>query len=272
MKENVMNNAAEQGAPKKVKMNPKKRRRIITAAIAAVLVAALVGGLVKFLGGGEGEAEVMTQTVMLGSITSTVEGNGIAKAKESASINIATAGTVTEVFVSEGQRVEAGTPLFTIDSPAAQSAVDKARQEVSAKETALEQLQDAADSLALKAEFSGKLLEVTKLKVGDTVSVGQKLAKLVDDRTMLLEQYYSYAYENDIYVGQKATVSIPAVMEQLGGHVVEVYKVNRISAIDFFTSSPQIDNKLLISTRVCAIILSNYAMRLSIGKKGDILC
>ena len=214
MNETVMNRAAEQGAPKKVKMNPKKRRRIITAVIAAVVVTALAGGLVKFLGGGEGDAEIMTQAVMLSSITSTVEGNGIAKAKESASINIATAGTVVEVFVTEGQRVEAGTPLFTIDSPAAQSAVDKARQDVSAKEKALEQLQEAADSLALKAEFSGKLLEVTKLKVGDTVSVGQKLAMLVDDNTMILEQYYSYAYEGDVYVGQKATVSIPAVMEQ----------------------------------------------------------
>ena len=44
----------------------------------------------------------------------------------------------------------------------------------------LEQLQMAADSLALQAEFSGKLLEVADLKVGDPVSVGQKLAKLVD--------------------------------------------------------------------------------------------
>jgi multidrug efflux pump subunit AcrA (membrane-fusion protein) len=108
--------------------------------------------------------------------------------------------------------------------------VEKARQDVSVKEKALEQLQAAADSLALQAEFSGKLLEVADLKVGDPVSVGQKLAKLVDDNTLVLEQYYSYAYEHDIRVGQTASVSIPVVMEQLNGRVVEVNKVNRISA------------------------------------------
>jgi len=232
MSKTVMTNAAEQAesTAKKPKMSPKKRRRIITTVIAVVVAAALIGGLVKFLGGGESESEIMTQAVMIGSITSTVEGNGIAKAKESASITIATAGTVLEVFVTEGQRVEAGTPLFTIDSPTAQSAVDKARQDVSVKEKTLEQLQNAADSLTVQAEFSGKLLDVEEVKEGDTVSVGQRFATLVDDNTMILEQYYSYAYEHDVYVGQKATVSIPAVMEQLSGRVVEVNKVNRISA------------------------------------------
>ena len=226
MNETMSNTAAV----KKPKMNPKNRRRIIGAAIGVAVAAVGVIGLVKFLSGGEGDVEIMTQPVMMSSITSTVEGNGVAKAKESVAINITTAGTVVDVFVTEGQRVEMGAPLFTIESPAAQTAVEKARQDVSVKEKALEQLQMAADSLALQAEFSGKLLEVADLKVGDPVSVGQKLAKLVDDNTMVLEQYYSYAYEHDIRVGQTAAVSIPVVMEQLSGRVVEVNKVNRISA------------------------------------------
>ena len=47
--------------------------------------------------------------VTVGSITSTVEGSGTANAKQSESITITTAGTVVDVYVNEGDVVEAGT-------------------------------------------------------------------------------------------------------------------------------------------------------------------
>lgn len=57
---------------------------------------------------GAGEQQVVKDTVMYGSITSTVEGSGMVKAKNSETITLATAGTVTDVFVTEGQQVMAG--------------------------------------------------------------------------------------------------------------------------------------------------------------------
>ena len=74
----------------------KKQKRIITLVIVLVIAAAIVTALAKFLNGGEGEAEIITQPVGYGSITSTVEGSGTAKAKESKAINITTAGTVID--------------------------------------------------------------------------------------------------------------------------------------------------------------------------------
>ena len=60
----------------------------------------------------------MTDVVQYGSITSTVENSGLTKAKSSETITLTTSGTVVDVLVTEGQKVTAGTPLFTIDSPA----------------------------------------------------------------------------------------------------------------------------------------------------------
>lgn len=224
---------SEQKPEKKKKQRKKlskKQKRIITLVVVLAVAAAIVTALSKFLSGGEGEAEIMTQPVGYGSITSTVEGSGTAKAKESKAINITTAGTVLDVFVNEGDQVQAGTKLFTIDSPNARTAVDKARQDVEARQKEVDQLIEAGDNLTVRAEFAGKLIEVKDIpEVGEEIGTGMTLATLVDDRTLKLEQYYSYAYENDIYPGQSVTVSIPAVMEQLPGRVTEVNKVSRIS-------------------------------------------
>ena len=55
--------------------------------------------------------------VSYGAINSVVDGSGLVKAKNSETISLTTAGTVMDVFVEEGQQVEQGDPLFTIDSP-----------------------------------------------------------------------------------------------------------------------------------------------------------
>lgn len=211
--------------------SPKKRKRIIWIAVLVVAACGVVWGMSKLLSTGEGDTQVLTDIVSIGSITSTVEGSGTAKAKQSESITITTAGTVMDVYVQEGDVVEAGTPLFSIDSPAAQDLVNKARTEVEVREKELNDLYDAANNLTVKAEFAGKLMGIeNEYEVGQEIGSDVTIAQLVDDHIMRLEQYYSYAYENDIYVGQSVTVSIPSVMESREGRVVEVNKVSRISA------------------------------------------
>ena len=210
--------------------SPKKRKRVIWIAVLAVAAVGIIWGMSKLLSSGQGDTQILTDVVSIGSITSTVEGSGTANAKQSASITITTAGTVMDVYVSEGELVEAGTPLFSIDSPAAQDLVNKARTEVEVREKELSDLNEAANNLTVTAEFAGKILGVeTEYHVGDDIGSGVTIAQLVDDRTMKLEQYYSYAYQGDIYAGQSVTVSIPSVMEALPGRVAEVNMVSRIS-------------------------------------------
>ena len=177
-------------------MPRKKRRKIVRWFIFLLILIAIGLGVWQFLSakkGGE-ETEVLTDVVQYSSITSTVEGSGLTKAKDSETITIATTGIVSEVFVNEGDTVEPGTPLFVIDSDAARTAVDKARQDVLGQEKKLNVLLKDVAGLNLAAGYPGKLLETVDLNPGDVISKDQKVAVLADDTRLRLTQYYSYAY------------------------------------------------------------------------------
>ena len=210
--------------------NSKKRRRLVRRIIALAAVIAVGAGLVKFLGrGGETESTVVTNEVQWGGITSTVEGSGLTRARNSQTITVATAGTVSEVFVTEGQQVSAGDPLYVIDSQAASDAVTKAKSNVEGYEKHLRALEKDIAGLNLAPSYAGKLTDVVKLNPGDEISKGEKVATLSDDTRMRLQQYYSYAYAGKIHAGQKVEVSIPALMSVLTGTVEKVNMVNRIT-------------------------------------------
>ena len=222
------------GAPGSAPTPPKsrkKRKKTTRRIIALVLVIALGFGLYRHFGKkeGAGEQQVVKDTVMYGSITSTVEGSGMVKAKNSETITLATAGTVTDVFVTEGQQVMAGDPLFTYDSPAAEKDVRDAKADIEGYQKKLNAAYKDIAALTLTAPYAGKLLETAQLAVGDEVS-GQKVATLVDDTRMRLTQYFSYAYEGELYAGQTVQVSIPALMATVEGTVEKVHMVKRVTS------------------------------------------
>lgn len=228
----------EAEAPKRTSLKekwkglPKKKRRRIVRWTVILLILLLAAALAfKLLGGkgGSGESEVITDVVQYGAITSTVEGSGLTRAKSSETITLTTAGTVMDVLVSEGDIVTAGTPLFTIDSPAAETAVQKARSNVEGYEKQLSTAEKDIAGLNLSAGYPGKLMETVTLNPGDDISKGQKVAVLADDTRMRLEQYYSYAYAGDLKAGQTVDVSIPALMATVPGTVEAVHMVSRIT-------------------------------------------
>ena len=219
--------------PKEAEKSPvskKKRRRMIRRIIALVVVVALIaGGVLHFRGkSGGASSEAGTATVEYGAISSVVDGSGLVKAKNSETISLTTAGTVMDVFVEEGQHVEQGDPLFTIDSPNAATEVQKARDEVEGYQKKLNTLQKNIADLNLTAPYAGKLLETEKLAPGDDFASG-KVATLVDDTRMRLEQYYSYAYAGELKKGQTVEVSIPALMTTVEGSVEAVHMISRVT-------------------------------------------
>lgn len=210
----------------------KKRQRLIRRIVILVVLAAVLFFAWKYFGGDQTSSdagEVVVDVVQYGSITSIVESSGLTKAKNSETITLTTAGTVMDVFVTEGQMVTAGDPLFVIDSPAAQSAVEKARNNVEGIQKQLSTAQKDIAGLNLTPGYPGKLLDTITLNPGDTISKGQKVATLADDTRLRLTQYYSYAYEGDLYAGQTVQVSIPALMTSVPGKVEAVYMVSRIT-------------------------------------------
>ena len=240
-------------------MPRKKRRRLIRWIIILAILAAAGLMLYKIFGGsgGKTETEIMPAEVQYGSITATVEGSGMTRAKNSEAITITTAGTMSEVFVTEGQQVTAGDPLFTVDSPAARTAVDKARADVAGYEKQLSALQKDIAGLNLTAPHAGKIMlgeDAPKLNPGEEISKGTVVAQLNDDTKMRLEQYYSYAYAGDLYVGQKVEVSVPTLMTTISGTVEAVHMVSRITpeGSKLFSAEILVDNEGALTAEMVA--------------------
>ncbi|HJB12795.1 MAG TPA: HlyD family efflux transporter periplasmic adaptor subunit [Candidatus Oscillibacter excrementigallinarum] len=234
----------------------KKRRRVIRLGVILLVLLVIAAILLKLLGGGSGggESQVVTDVVQYGAITSTVEGSGLTRAKSSETITITTAGTVTDVLVTEGQQVTAGTPLFTIDSPAAESAVQKARSDVEGYEKQLSQAQKDIAGLNLSAPYPGKLMKTVTLNPGDPISKGSTVAELNDDTRLRLEQYYSYAYAGDLYAGQTVNVSIPSLMTSIPGTVEAVHMVSRITpeGSELFSADILVENDGALTAEMAA--------------------
>ena len=240
MPETTTSQVQEQGAPvpaptpvakaPKGKKNPKKVKRMIIGGAAAIVL--VVGGVIlyRFLTKqNDTNSEIQSQPVEIGSIQSTVSGSGTATAKESAAITLTAGGTVREVYVTSGDTVTAGQPLYTIFSQDAQDLVDAAKENLDKLNKDMADLQDEAANLTVRAPFAGKLQDVQTFESDQDVSKGATVATLVNDKKLKLSLYFSYAYENEIKVGQSVAVSIPAVMRTFTGSVEKINKVSYIS-------------------------------------------
>ncbi len=228
--------AAPPAPPKPPVKRPvgKGRRKIIKRLIALGVAAVIFGGggfaLYRFLTATDDTVgEIFPATAQIGTIQSKVSGQGSARAKEQAAITLTQSGTVQEVFVTGGQTVMAGDPLYTIHSQAAEDAVTDAQKKVDDLNKDMADLLEQANNLTVTAPFAGKLQDVMEFQPDQNVSSGTKVATLVNDRQLKLSLYFSYAYEGDIYVGQSVDVSVPAVMKSYAGRVEKINKVSFIS-------------------------------------------
>ena len=218
--------------PKKKRSKSKKKwiKRIIAILVVLALLAGIAFGL-WYLVFREDETvgTPLTDFAHIGTIQSVVQGYGTAVPKESAAITLTAKGTVEEVFVTVGQQVFAGEPLYTIDSQSARDELAAAQEKLDALYADLSDLHESAADLTVRAPFAGKLQEVVQFNPDEQVTSGTTVTTLVNDRKLKLPLYYSYAYEQDIQAGQAVTVTVPAVMGSFTGTVEQVHKVRYIS-------------------------------------------
>ena len=231
----VTEQSAPPTPPKKAPGKKRQTKKLIKNVIILVVVATIlaVGGfflytkVIKEQPQALGDA--MTQPVSRGSIQSMVQGSGLTRAKDSATITPTSGGTILELYVQAGEMVEEGQQLYRMDDTEARKAVDDAQKTVTNTNKELQKLYDAVKDLNVNAPHAGKMIKVADLKLGDDVAVGTVVATIVDDTKLKLSLYFSYAYENDIYIGQKAQVSLPATMSSVDGTVETINKVERVA-------------------------------------------
>ena len=219
---------------------PSRPRRKITPkrlVLLAVVAAAVAGGAVgvRQLFFSQEERTALTERTTYGSLATTIEGTGTTVPADSVTYTAASDSEITGVYVSAGDTVEAGQLLYTQDSTELDEQIETYQDEITELENTLSdaqsQLADLNESMAalsVTAPFSGRITDVTT-EVGDSVNAGTKLATLVDDSQMTLTQYFSYAYEDQVYVGMEAGISVASLMRTIEGTVTEIKKVDRVT-------------------------------------------
>lgn len=210
--------------PKLPKMG-KKGKRIL----AAVLALAILGGgsftfYQKFMQ--KPPVEIAVGTAFIGDISKSFRGVGTAVAKNSKDVSTSATGKVLHVYVKDGDLVQAGDPLFSIDTSAFTEQLQDKIDQMNERQQDINKIQESIDNLVVKAPFTGKIIGVTG-QVGDMTS--DKIGTMYDDSIMKLTLYYSHSYLDTIQVGQNVTVSIPQSMASVEGWVDEIHKINRIT-------------------------------------------
>lgn len=182
-KEAVPGAAPPPGPPKKPKVPAavrKRRRRIVRLVILGILLVVIAVLLIRrFAGGGDGgnDAVPLTDEVRYGAITSTVEGSGVTRARDSETLTVPFAGTVVEVLVEEGDEVSAGQPLYTIDSEDARKAVSDAEDGIKDAQDAVERARDGVQTARDRVTSAEESVQTAR----DRVQEAQDSVKTAQD-------------------------------------------------------------------------------------------
>ena len=159
-------------------------KRLIALGVAAAVVGGTGFGMWYLLRDNKSIGAPLTATAEIGTIQQSVQGSGTAVPKESASITLNAAGTVQEVYVTVGQQVSVGDPLYTIDSQEARDKLKKAQENLDNLMKDMADLQEDAANLTVRAPFAGKLQEVQKFEPDQEVTKGAAVATLVNDKKL----------------------------------------------------------------------------------------
>lgn len=215
--------AVPDGAPPKRRKWKKRARRLVALA----LVLAVAGGAAwRFLGRDSGTATAADSTyttaeVERRDITSTITGSGTLEAADSYSVTTLLEDTILTANFEEGDQVEEGTVLYTIDNSDAANSLEQSQISVDQAQRTYHNAVESQEDLTVTSNASGRILSLD-VEVGDEVSAGEQVATIRDSDTMSLTVPFPADDAAGFFVGQNATVTLDSTFETLNGTVSEV--------------------------------------------------
>ena len=204
-----------------------RRKGWVKKLVALALVCAIAGGGAwYFLGGDRNTAAAAgtaytTAEVTRRTITSTITGSGTLQAADSYSVTTLLEGTILTADFEEGDQVEEGTVLYTIDSSDASSSLEQSQISVNQAQRNYDNALESLADLDITATVSGRVLSLD-VEVGDDVSAGQTVATLRNSDVMELTVPFPADDAASFYVGQAATVTLDSTFETLTGTVSKI--------------------------------------------------
>ena len=164
-------------------------------------------------------------------IANTFSGTGTLKPANTYNVKSLVSGKVLTGAFEEGDIVEEGTVLYTVDSSDATTKVEQAS-------ITLQQAQRSYDKTVdrqyVRAEVEG-VISSLKVAKGDEVTSGQEVAVVRDSSKMTLALEFPAADAANFAVGQSAQVTLDGTFEMLNGTVKAVSGTDALSTGNLLT-------------------------------------
>lgn len=210
----------------------KKRKWVKITAVAAALVLILGGGawfaLSRLLPADAEDGAAYTEvSVERRDITASITGSGTLEAANTYSVTSLVEGAILTAAFEEGDQVEKGTVLYTIDSSDAASSLEQAQISVDQAQRSYDSALADQEDLTVRSTLSGQVVSL-EVEVGDEVSAGQTVATVRDADTMTLTVHFPADDAAGFSVGQSAAVTLDSTFETLSGTVSEISSVNTV--------------------------------------------
>lgn len=154
-------------------------------------------------------------------ITSAITGSGSLEAANSYSVTALVEGTILTADFEEGDTVEEGTVLYTIDSSDSSSSLEQAQISLEQAQRSYNKQLESQGDLNVSATAAGRVHSID-VAVGDEVQAGQTVATVRNSDTMTLEVNFPADEAQNLSVGQAATVILDSTFETLSGAVTKV--------------------------------------------------
>ena len=164
-------------------------------------------------------------------LSNSLSGTGTLNPANTYNVKSLVAGKVLTSTIEEGDIVEEGTVLYTVD---ASDATTKAEQASITLQQAQRSYDKTVDRQYVRAEVAG-VVATLKVAKGDEVTSGQEVAVIRDSSKMVLQLEFPAADAAAFSVGQSAEVTLDGTFETLTGTVTAVTGTDALSTGNLLT-------------------------------------
>ena len=164
-------------------------------------------------------------------LSNSLSGTGTLNPANTYNVKSLVAGKVLTSTIEEGDIVEEGTVLYTVD---ASDATTKAEQASITLQQAQRSYDKTVDRQYVRAEVAG-VVATLKVAKGDEVTSGQEVAVIRDSSKMVLQLEFPAADAATFSVGQSAEVTLDGTFEMLTGTVTAVTGTDALSTGNLLT-------------------------------------
>lgn len=163
-------------------------------------------------------------------------GSGKFQASSRQTVTAQTSGEITELYVTAGSQVSAGTPVAAIGGESAQNALENAAMGVESAQLSLQRAQDALENYTITSPISGTVIE-KNFKAGDKLDGMESgaLAVIFDLSGLKLTINVSELNISQLQPGQKVEITAEALPDQVFYGVVDAVSINGTTTKGFTT-------------------------------------